>query len=293
MRPLAVWIGLCLVWGSTWIFIKFGLADLPPFSFAALRFSIACALLYPFLRFQGIVIPSVRDNWRFLAITGILQFFFNYGLLFWGGQFISSGLAAVLQATIPAFGLILARFYVGEAITALKIISILVGMTGVVLIFREQLDVNGEMAFFGSIAVVAGAFGASYASVLTKARGLAHHPAGLVLMQMLFGHLWLWVVAVLREGNPFTFAWTPKAAISVAYLAVVGSIIAFWLYYWLLSKIDVSRAMMIALVTPLIAVIIGAYFGERLEMHTLAGGALILVSVFLIVVRPLLKRGRG
>jgi len=292
MRPLLVWLLLCVVWGSTWIFIKLGLDFLPPLTFAALRFTVACSLLYPALRIAKIAIPSISENWRFLAVTGTLQFFFNYGLVFWGEQYINSGLAAVLQATIPAFGLILARIYVGERITGLKIVSILLGMGGVALIFREQLHLNGELAFLGSLAIVVGAFGASYASVLTKARGLTFHPAGLVLLQMMIGHIPLWIVGIMREGNPLNFRWAPLAIVCVLYLAIVGSILAFWLYYWLLSKIDVTRAMMIAFVTPLIAVVVGSFFGERLDLWTLGGGAMILFSVFLIVVRPLLARVR-
>lgn len=290
MKPLLVWLFLCGVWGSTWIFIKLGLDDLPPVSFAALRFSLACAILYPVIRLQKIVLPRRRSDWLFILVTGLLQFCFNYGLLFWGEQYISSGLAAVLQATIPAFGLVLARIYVGEEINSMKVASILLGMAGVAVIFQEQLSLNGRLAFLGSLAVVVGAFGASYASVLTKAKGLAHHPAGLVFCQMLVGHIPLWIVGIVREGNPAAFRWTWLAAFCVLYLAVVGSILAFWLYYWLLSKIDVSKAMMIALVTPLVAVVVGSFFGERLDIRTLAGGALILLSVFLIVVRPLMRK---
>lgn len=293
MKAIIVWLFLCLVWGSTWIFIKLGLDFLPPVSFAALRFTVACAILLPILWFRGTPIPSVARNWKFLLVTGTLQFFFNYGLLFWGEQFISSGLAAVLQATIPAFGLVLARFYVGESITGIKIASISLGILGVAVIFREQLSLNGQMAFLGSLAVVVGAFGASYASVLTKARGLGFDPAALVFLQMLIGHIPLWIVGIYREGPPTAFRWSPLAVISVLYLAIVGSILAFWLYYWLLSKIDVTRAMMIALVTPLIAVFVGSFFGERLHFQTLVGGAMIMVSVFLIVVRPLLNRTKG
>ncbi len=292
MTPVLVWIFLCIVWGSTWIFIKLGLDFLPPVSFAALRFTAACLILWPVLRLQRIEIPFKREYFGFIALTGTLQFFLNYGLLFWGEQFISSGLAAVLQATIPAFGLVLARIYVGERITGLKVIAILLGIAGVGVVFREQLDLNGRLAFLGSLAVVVGAFCAAYASVLTKARGVNLHPAGLVFLQMLVGHLPLWCVGLIKEGNPVNFHWAPLAVVCVLYLAVVGSIIAFWLYYWLLSKIDVTRAMMIALVTPLIAVVVGSFFGERLAVETIAGGAMILFSVFLIVIMPIIRRAR-
>lgn len=290
MKPLLVWLLLCVIWGTTWIFIKLGLADLPPFSYAAIRFSVACLILFPLLKIQRIEIPKGRSVWIIILITGLLQFFFNYGLLFWGEQHITSGLAAVLQATIPAFGLVLARIHVGEQITGLKIISILLGLSGVAVIFREQLYLNGQMAFLGSLAVVVGAFGATYASVLTKAKGLAHHPASFVFGQMFVGLVPLWLVGLSTEGNPINFRWTWQAVICVLYLAVIGSIIAFWLYYWLLSKIDVTKAMMIAFVTPLVAVFVGSFFGEELEIQTLFGGILILLSVFLIVVRPLLQK---
>jgi drug/metabolite transporter (DMT)-like permease len=290
MKPLLVWLSLCIVWGSTWIFIKLGLADLPPVSFAALRFTVACLILLPILFLQKIPFPKGKKIWTIILITGLLQFCFNYGLLFWGEQHITSGLAAVLQATIPAFGLVLARIYVGEQITGLKIFSILLGLAGVAVIFREQLVLNGQMAFLGSLAVVVGAFGAAYASVLTKAKGHTEHPASLVFGQMLVGQIPLWFFGLAIEGNPIDFRWTRQAVICIFFLAIVGSIVAFWLYYWLLSKIDVSRAMMIAFVTPLVAVFVGSFFGEKLYIQTLFGGILIMLSVLLIVIRPVLQR---
>ena len=101
----------------------------------------------------------------------------------------------------------------------------------------------------------------------------------------------LWLVGLATEGNPFQFNWTWKAVVCVLYLATMGSIVAFWLYYWLLSKIDVTKAMMIAFVTPLVAVFVGSFFGEELYLQTILGGMLILFSVFLIVIRPILNRG--
>jgi drug/metabolite transporter (DMT)-like permease len=107
---------------------------------------------------------------------------------------------------------------------------------------------------------------------------------------MIVGQIPLWIVGLVREGNPLNFNWTWRAAACVLFLAVVGSIVAFWLYYWLLSKIDVTKAMMIAFVTPLVAVFVGSFFGEDLDSRTLLGGALILLSVLLVVIRPFLRR---
>lgn len=281
-----------MVWGTTWIFIKIGLDDLPPVSFAALRFLVAVLILAPIVWRIKVEIPKTRKDWLIIIVTGILQFFINYGLLFWGEQHITSGLAAVLQATIPAFGLGLARIYIPtEKITLLKIASLLIGIAGVAIIFNEQLTLGGWLAFWGSVAVVVGAFCAAYASVLTKAYGGATHPANLVFWQMLVGLVPLAILGLVTEGSPLDFRWTASAIFCVVYLAVMGSIIAFWLYYWLLRHMDVSKAMMISLVTPLIAVIIGAVSrGERLDLQTFIGGALVLVSVALVVIRPILDR---
>lgn len=285
MKPLLVWLLLSVIWGTTWIFIKQGLTDLPPVSFAALRFAVACFFLFPILWWQRLKIQQDKKIWRLIFLTGFLQFFFNYGLLFWGEQFISSGLAAVLQAIIPVFGLFLARMFVGEEITFVKIVSILLGLVGMVVIFYEQLNLNGTLALLGSLAVVVGAFGASLASVLTKAKLQGIKPEVVIFWQMFIGQIPLWIVGVAVEGNPLNFNWTWKAVICILYLAIIGSIAAFWLYYWLLSKIDVTRAMMIAFVTPLVAVFVGSFFGEELGIQAILGGMLILASVGLVVVK--------
>lgn len=285
MKPLLVWLLLCVVWGTTWIFIKLGLDDLPPISFAAMRFTVSCAILLPILVWQKFEYPKDRSIWKIIILSGILQFFFNYGLLFWGEQFITSGLAAVLQAVIPAFGLILARFLLGEEITTVKVVSILLGLLGVTVIFYEQLSLNGTLALLGSLAVVVGAFGASLASVLTKAKLQGINPANVIFWQMLIGQIPLWIIGLSLEGSPTKFNWTWQALICILYLAIIGSIIAFWLYYWLLSKIDVTKAMMVAFVTPLVAVFVGTFFGETLNSQTVLGGILILASVVLIVLK--------
>lgn len=292
MRAVFIWILLCLIWGTTWIFIKIGLNDLPPITFAGTRFLIAFLILLPLIFLKKEILPKTGREWKIIVISGFLQFFINYGLLFWGEQHISSGLAAVLQATIPAFGLILARIYIpAEKITALKVASIALGLIGVAVIFKEQLQLGGTLSFIGSIAIVVGAFTAAYASVLTKTYGREISSMSLLCGQMIFGFVPLLIVGFITEGNPLNFNWTRSAIICVFYLAIPGSIIAFLLYYWLLMRIDVTKAMMISLVTPLVAVIIGGiYLGETLATQTIFGGLLVLASVGLIIFRPLLNR---
>lgn len=287
MRTLFVWLVLCLIWGTTWFFIKIGLEDLPPITFAAARFILALLILAFVLYFQKISFPKTARDWKLLALTGILQFSINYSLVFWSEQHISSGLAAVLQGMITVFGLVLAWIHLpDERITWLKVSAVLLGFTGVATIFIEQLQINSVMAFAGCVAIVVGAYAAAQASILIKARGAKIHPASMLFGQMSFGILPLVVYALVKEGNPLQFNWTARAVFSIFYLTILGTIVAFWLYYWLLSKIESTKAMMISLVTPLIAVLVGAAFlGETLPPQTVFGGVLILGGIGLIVFR--------
>ncbi len=293
---IIVWLILCLIWGTTWFFIKIGLDEhLPPMTFAAARFALAILILAFIIYFQKIPLPQTKREWKLMALTGVLQFSINYSLVFWSEQYISSGLAAVLQAMITVFGLVLAWIHLpGEKITGLKIAAVLMGMAGVATIFIEQLHVNSVMAFAGCVAIVVGAYAAAQASILVKAKGANLHPASMLFAQMLFGILPIIIYALLREGNPLSFNWSGKAIFSVFYLTIPGTIAAFWLYYWLLSKVESTIAMTISLVTPLIAVVVGATFlGEKLPPQTIFGGILILAGIGLIIFRKKETAGKA
>jgi drug/metabolite transporter (DMT)-like permease len=288
---ILIWLILCLIWGTTWIFIKIGLEDLPPVTFAAARFILAVIILAIIIKVQRLPLPKTVADWKLMALTGILQFSVNYSLVFWSEQYISSGLAAVLQAMITVFGLVLAWIFLpAERITKLKIFAVFLGIIGVSIIFIEQLQINSVKAFAGCAAIVVGAYAAAQASILIKAKGSLLHPASMVFAQMICGIPLLVLYALIQEGNPFNFRWSWRAIICILYLTVLGTIAAFWLYYWLLSKIESTKAMMISLVTPLIAVVVGAIFlGEALPPQTFFGGVLILAGIGLIVIRPKLK----
>ncbi len=284
---ILVWLILCLVWGSTWIFIKIGLEDLPPITFASARFLLAVAILFVVIRAQRIPLPRTAKEWKLIALTGILQFSINYSMVFWSEQHITSGLAAVLQSMITVFGLLLAWIFLpNERITKLKIFAVGVGIVGVAVIFIDQLKVQSFLAFLGCVAVVIGSYAAAQASILVKAKGGGFHPAALLFCQMICGLPAIIVYSLAAEGDPFSFNWTWRAMFCIAYLTVAGTIAAFWLYYWLLRRIESTKAMMISLVTPLLAVVIGAVvLGETLPPQTGIGGALILGSIGLIVFR--------
>ena len=292
MKARLVWVILCGIWGSTWLFIKLGLQDLPPLTFAGIRFVIASAILFFWIRIRRLQLPRSRGDWIFLAVTGILSFGLNYGLVFWGEQYISSGLAALLQATLPAFGLVIAHFHLpGERLSWTRIGGVILGVLGVGVVFSNQLAVSGRQALAGCIALILSALFAAYANVLVKARKVKMNPVIIAGGQMVFGLMLLFAVGIPLEGNPFNLRWTPMALVALFYLAIVGSVIAFVLYYWLVLNIDVTKSMLIALVTPVVAVILGMIvLDEEIGWRTLIGGAMIMTGISFIVVRRAKKK---
>jgi drug/metabolite transporter (DMT)-like permease len=286
MKSRIVWLLLCCIWGSTWLFIKVGLRDLPPISFAAIRFLIATAILAAIIAVRRLSLPRSAKDWWMLAGTGVLAFALNYGLIFWGEQYISSGLAALLQATIPAFGLVIAHLHLpAERMTLLKLFGVVLGVAGVGVIFSNQLTFAGPKALAGSVALVISSICVAYSNVLVKAYARNLEPTIIAGGQMFFGLFPLAIVGFTAEGSPVNFHWTGLAILSLFYLAIVGSVIAFILYYWLVRRIDVTKSMLIALVTPVTAVLLGMLvLHEEMNWRTLAGGALIMSGIALLVI---------
>src|SRR6266705_2030688 len=196
--PVA-WLTLCIVWSSTWLAIKIGLRDLPPISFVAIRFLIAITVLVAVSIGRTRLLPLRRSEYVVLAITGILMFAVNYTLLFWAELYVSSGLAAVLQATIPIFGLFFAHWMLpDEPLRLQKLAGAIIALGGVTVICSRLLGFNGPLAFWGGVGVVFGAASAAYANVLVKARAIQLAPAMLAAWQMIFG---IAPLLVLRQRN--------------------------------------------------------------------------------------------
>jgi drug/metabolite transporter (DMT)-like permease len=287
MKARLVWLILCGIWGSTWLFIKLGLADLPPITFAGIRFVISCAILFPLVWLRRLGLPRNRSEWLLVIGTGVMSFSLNYGLVFWAEQYITSGLAALLQAMLPAFGLILAHIYVpAERMTWVKIAGVVLGVCGVGVVFSNQLAISGRQALAGCVGMVLSAFFAAYSNVLVKTHGRKLNPAVIAAFQMLFGLVPLLLYGLAFEANPLRLRWTALAISCLLYLAVVGSVVAFLLYYWLMQNMDVTKTMLISLVTPVVAVILGMLvLDEQLSWRTLVGGAMIIAGIGFIVVR--------
>jgi drug/metabolite transporter (DMT)-like permease len=163
-----------------------------------------------------------------------------------------------------------------------KALGVSLGIGGVAFIFSDRTTLAGPDALRGGLAIVAGAFAVALSNVLVKSRGVSFDPVILAGVQMTFGLVPLVLGGYLLEGSPFAFRWTPRAVLSVVYLALVGSVIAFLLFYWLLQRMDVTKVLLIALVTPVLALALGAaVLGERVGGRALVGTAMILGGISL------------
>jgi len=281
--PVA-WLTLCVVWSSTWLAIKIGLRDLPPISFVAIRFLIAIIVLIAVSIGHTRLLPLRRNDYAVLAITGILMFAVNYTLLFWAELHVSSGLAAVLQATIPIFGMIFAHWMLpDEPLRFQRLAGAIIAIGGVSVICGRLLGFNGPLAFWGGVGVVIGAASAAYANVLVKARSIQLAPAMLAAWQMIFGTAPLLVLGFAVDGNPARFHWTATSVFCLVYLAVIGSALTFLLLYWLLPRLTLAQLQSISLITPPGAVMLGWLLGgETFPISSLLGAALVLGGVWMI-----------
>src|SRR5438093_8924232 len=256
------WLTLCAVWSSTWLVIKIGLRDLPPISYAGIRFLIAIIVLLAVSTGRVRLLPQRALDYAVLAFTGVLMFAINYGLLFWGELHVSSGLAAVLQATIPIFGMLFAHLMLpDEPLRLQKLLGAVLALGGVAMICERLLGFSGLMAFWSGLGIVFGAACAAFSNVLLKARVIQLAPSMIAGWQMIFGAAPLLVTGFIVEGNPARFHWSALSLFCLLYLAVIGSALTFLLLYWLLPRMTVARLQAISLITPPGAVMLGWAIG--------------------------------
>jgi drug/metabolite transporter (DMT)-like permease len=257
---------------------------LPPISFVAIRFLIAIAVLLIVSIGRTRLLPLRRRDYATLAITGVLMFAVNYTLLFWAELHVSSGLAAVLQATIPIFGMIFAHWMLpDEPLRFRRLAGAIIAIGGVTVICWRLLGMNGSLAFWGGVAVVFGAASAAFANVLVKAQSIQLAPAMLAAWQMAFGTAPLLVLGFAVDGSPARFHWTAMAVFCLLYLAVIGSALTFLLLYWLMPRLTVAQLQSISLITPPGAVMLGWLLaGETFPATSLLGAAFVLAGVWMI-----------
>ena len=280
-KPILVWLLLGLIWGSTWLFIKLGLEDLPPLTFAGIRFLVASIPVLVWVAARRRPMPTSAREWTLMISTGIVTFSICYGLVFWGENHIPVGLTSVLYTTQPLFGLLLAHFLLrNEPLTVRRLGGVLLGIGGVVLLFSHELGAEDPLALFGMGAILLSSLAAAAVAVAVKRWGGGIDPGWLTVAQMVSGFIPLLLVGIPLEGNPLRFHWTSMAVTALLYLSLVGSALPFVLYYWLLQRMDATKTQLITLLCTVVAVFLGGVvLHEELGWRTALGASGVLAGL--------------
>ena len=283
------------VWGSTFLAIRVGVHEVPPFLLAAIRFFVAGLALYGWMRLKGTPAPSRRE-WAGASLLGTLIFVLDYGCVFWAEQRVPSGITAVVLATIPVFITLLEIIFLRtQRLTVRLSLALIVGICGVAVLVNHSFSL-GEVPVnrAGAIALLVASFTWSVGTILTRRLPLPTSKPMSAAAQMLTGGVQLFILtAVSGEFSGFqiqTVSW--NAWFALVYLIIAGSIVAFTAYVWLLHYESPTKVGTYAYVNPVVAVILGYFLGgEAVGPRTLLGTLLVLVSVITITTTPKAVRG--
>jgi len=285
-KKLLAFAIIYFVWGSTFLAIRVGVREVPPFLLAAIRFVIAGLVLYGWMLLQGERSPSGRQ-WLSAVVLAVLIFVLDYGLLFWAERRVQSGVAAVMMATIPVFMALSEIVFLGtQKLTARLLLALLIGTVGVAVLVSRSLNFGGTpIDRAGAVALIVAAIAWSISSALTRKLPLPPSKVMSSGAQMLAGGVLLALTAgALGEFRGF-HPWTVSrgAWLSLLYLIVAGSIVAFTAYVWLIHHESPTKVGTYAYVNPVVAVLLGYFVGgEGLGARTIMGTLCVLVSVVVI-----------
>jgi drug/metabolite transporter (DMT)-like permease len=294
-KVIIAYTAICTIWGSTWLVIKIGLETMTPLLSAGLRFALAGMVLFAIIRVKKIPIPWNADTRWFFLLASLTSFSLPFGLVYWGEHQISSGMTSILFATFPLWvGIMSAIMISTEKINGQKIAGVLMGFAGVVTIFYNDVQFDGNtMTLFGMGAVILSAAIQAFSAVLIKKYGHDISPFVVSFVPMSISAFLLLTGSVVIEDYS-AVQFTPLAVFSIFFLAIFGTIITFVSYFWLLKRVEVVLLSLTSFVTPLIAVLLGVFIlNEHVSPRLFAGASLVflgIASAHLTEIRSLVRK---
>ena len=284
-RIIAAFAAVYLIWGSTYLAIRFAIETIPPHLMAAARFLAAGAILYAWARLRGAPRPTF-SNWRAATIVGGLLLLGGNGAVVWAETRVPSGVTALLVATVPIWmALIEGMRSGGRRPAAAVIVGLALGLGGLALLMAPG-NLAGRVDPLGAGALIAGSFSWAFGSLLSRTAKLPKSGFLAAAMEMIAGGIWLLLfgVATGQAGQLTVAALSVKSLVSLGYLVVFGSLVGFTAYIWLLGATTASRVSTYAYVNPVVAVLLGwAFAGEAMTLRTALAAAIIVVAVALII----------
>jgi drug/metabolite transporter (DMT)-like permease len=284
-RIVAAFAAVYLIWGSTYLAIRFAIETIPPHLMASARFLAAGAILYGWARLRGAPRPSLQ-NWRAAAIVGGLLLLGGNGAVVWAETRVPSGVTSLLVATVPIWMALIESLRNGGRRPATAVIAGLVlGLGGLALLLAPG-KLAGRVDLLGAGALLVGSFSWAFGSLLSRTASLPKSGFLAAAMEMIAGGVWLLLFGLLtgQAGSLTLSALSMKSLVSLGYLIVFGSLVGFTAYIWLLGATTAARVSTYAYVNPVVAVLLGwAFAGEPMTLRTALAAAVIVAAVALII----------
>lgn len=282
-----VFITLGLIWSSSFLWIKIGVQEIGPMALVAFRMLFGAITAVAIGIYQKVEWPRDWKTWGIFAVLGPTSLAIPVFLISWGEQTIDSAVASILNATVPLFTIVIANYLLrDDKMTAQKVIGLLVGFAGVVVLLSKDLLVSAHNSVLGQAAVIVASI--FYAGSAVYARKLTQHVAGVArgAMPIITAGLFMWVIGPIAE-KPFLIPHLSLTWIAVLWLGILGSGLAFILFYYLLHEIGPTRTSLVTYLFPVGGVILGVIFlDEHLSWQLLAGSFLIIASLAVVNWQP-------
>lgn len=279
------WVAFCslaLAWGSSFLFIKIGVSAVGPFTLVTGRFLIGAILVGLLILFRGESLHFPRSDFLKMASLALINTALPIFLISWGEQSIDSGLASILNSTVPIWTIILAHLALhDEPLVGSKIAGVLVGFAGVIVLVGFGGSDSGSLIRLGELAVIMASIFYASASIFVR-RYLSHVPHNpLIFITLTFATLMTAPFMIMVEGIDESLI-QPKALIAMSWLGIVGTAFAYQIYYRLIAWWGAGRATTVTYTFPVVGLLLGIVFlGESITKELVIGGGLILTGVIL------------
>jgi drug/metabolite transporter (DMT)-like permease len=280
VKIILVFSLICFIWGSTWLAIRIGLETLTPMFSCGLRFVLASLLILLWMRIKSMKFQKDKTSIRLYLIMGFFSFVIPFGLVYWAEQFVPSGLSAVLFAVYPFFVVLFSYLLIpSQTIGFVKIIGVVIGFAGILVIFSDDLGGDITSYFLGMSGVVVSGMMQACIAVIIKKHGKHLNPLTMNFFPMAIAGVSLLLIGSLFEDLS-NLDFNTNAVLSIFYLAFFGSIVTFTSYYWLLKRVNVIMLSLMAFITPIVALILGwLAYNEQLTSDHFWGSMLVLTGL--------------
>ena len=287
-RILFPFIALCLIWGSTWYFIKISLnAGVPPFYGVGLRFLFSGIIFFIYIYYKKLSIPTTPQAIKLYLSFGLLNFSLSYGMTYWATQYIYSSISSILWGLFPLFTSLMAHFMIkddpDERLNKNKIGALMMGLVGVTIMSANQEIDFASQSFSAILVLISVIIIAAYPSVQYKKHSDEVGPYQMnAVCQVMTGIVMLSMSSLFNEDIS-VIVWNNELILSTLYLIVFGGFISWGIYFWLYQHLNVTQVTYVAIFPPIVAIFLGwVFLGEILSSQEIIGTLLILGSSILI-----------